>query len=128
MSYADEIFERSKNDRAMIVGSEIRGAIQEVRDERDALKADLQTNASLLARQCDMARQAENERDALKAEVEKRTKTLMKILALQKDGEAEIAELRETLEFALRGNNLSMNEATRLRRVLAETGAKEVKA
>jgi hypothetical protein len=38
MGFADEIFERSKDDRAMIVGGEIRGAIQEVRDERDELR------------------------------------------------------------------------------------------
>ena len=37
----------------------------------------------------------------------------------------KVTWLRETLEFALRGNNLSMNETTRLRRVLAETGTKE---
>ena len=41
MSYADEIFEKSKDDRAMIVGSEIRGAIHEVRNERDALKVQI---------------------------------------------------------------------------------------
>jgi hypothetical protein len=38
-----------------------------------------------------------DERTELKAEVAKRTKTLMVILALQKDGEAEIAELRVSL-------------------------------
>jgi len=37
MSFAVEIFEKSKNDRTMIVGSEIRGAIQEAWNERDEL-------------------------------------------------------------------------------------------
>jgi uncharacterized membrane protein YccC len=48
----------------------------------------------------------------LMAEVAKRTKTLMKILALQKDGEAEIAELkdeRDALVAAVR----ELDKATR---------------
>jgi len=34
-----------------------------IMDERDTLKAELAANAKMLARQCDLARQAENERD-----------------------------------------------------------------
>jgi cell division protein FtsB len=75
------------------------------------------------------------ERDALKAEAafqKSNVEFLDKQLTMRREENGEmggaVGLLRETLEFALRGNNLSMNEATRLRRVLAETGAKEVKA
>lgn len=38
MKLSDELFERSKDDRAMIVGSEIRAAIQEQRNEIETLE------------------------------------------------------------------------------------------
>jgi hypothetical protein len=40
-----------------------------LKKERDEARADLKLNAGMLARQCDMARQAENERDALRKAV-----------------------------------------------------------
>jgi hypothetical protein len=71
MSYADEIFEKSKDDRAMIVGSEIRGAIHEVRNERDALKAEV---TALKKDDFDMLRIAESENEFLKTEMTRLTK------------------------------------------------------
>lgn len=69
------------------------------------------------------------ERDALKTEVmalKKDDFDTLRIVESENDFlKIKVTWLRETLEFALRGNNLSMNEAARLRRVLAETGSKE---
>ena len=44
---AKALVEKSKDDRAMIVGSEIRGAIQELTDEIERLRGALTLIASL---------------------------------------------------------------------------------
>jgi hypothetical protein len=51
-------------------------------------------------------RDLEGQIAALKAEVAKRTKTLLEILALQKDGEAEVARLKDLLDRVMALNIL----------------------
>lgn len=75
MSETDALIQRHERETAELAASLVAHAERQVREllaharameaQRDALKADLAANAAMLARQCDLAREAEAQRDEL---------------------------------------------------------------
>lgn len=94
---ADELFDRSKDDRAMIVGSEIRAALRELRQRAEAAESET-TQWKLLAD--DRWAQCQHEskmRDEAEAEVERQRALL---IALQQHDPEAFCWVCQRPEFA----------------------------
>lgn len=73
----------------------LNGMVERLEDEVRRLKEDLDVNAAMLARQCDLAREAETKRDALQRDFE-HAKMVVKAADRELAAERkEVARLRE---------------------------------